>query len=67
MWLFMITLFSRWRVSDYPDFGAIVSGGKTVVERDKSKQFNSRGNVQHCSSAYRSCENDCRIVMVLGV
>jgi hypothetical protein len=38
----------------------------TAVERDKSKDFNSRGRVQRCSPACRSCENACRIVMSLG-
>jgi hypothetical protein len=38
----------------------------TVVERGKSKQFNSRGSVQRCSPAYRSYENASRIVMTLG-
>jgi hypothetical protein len=38
----------------------------TVVEKDKSKHFNSRGSEQRCSPPYRSCENAYRIVMALG-
>jgi hypothetical protein len=37
----------------------------TSVDKGKSKKFNSCGSAQHCSPAYRSCDNDCRIVMVL--
>ncbi len=47
-------------------FRALFAGGMTAVERGKSNQFNSRGSAQRCSTAYRSCENACRIVMTLG-
>jgi hypothetical protein len=42
---------------------AFLAKSMTVVERNKSHQFKSRGGTPHFTSSCRSCENDWRKIM----